>query len=63
MILARWTQRVFLTLLALLPVLVVTTAFVPALLVLPFRRTRVADTQALVRQLTAWTREVLRAGR
>ncbi|MGW6392875.1 hypothetical protein ACWFR1_20715 [Streptomyces sp. NPDC055103] len=41
----------------------VTLAFVPALLVLPFRRERAAHAQAMVRQLSAWTRVLLLSSR
>ncbi|MFI7403492.1 hypothetical protein ACIBW9_23980 [Streptomyces sp. NPDC049541] len=60
---ARWAQRVLIVLFALVPVLVVTLAFVPALLVLPFLRSRSAHTLTLVRQLTNWTRTVLLSSR
>ncbi|MGA5066497.1 hypothetical protein ACPB9E_22495 [Streptomyces exfoliatus] len=40
-----------------------TLAFVPALLVLPFRRERAAHAQAMVRQLSAWTRVPLLSSR
>ncbi|MEU6986014.1 hypothetical protein ABZ946_21675 [Streptomyces sp. NPDC046324] len=59
----RRAQRALIVAFALLPLLVVTLAFVPALLVLPFRRSRAAQTQAMVRQLTAWTRALLLSSR
>ncbi|MEV7416297.1 dTMP kinase [Streptomyces sp. NPDC089919] len=60
---ARWAARVLIVGLALLPVLIVTAASVPALLVLPFSRRRSAQAAAIVRQLTAWTRALLAGSR
>ncbi|NUQ98073.1 MAG: hypothetical protein HOY79_16505 [Streptomyces sp.] len=60
---ARWAQRVLIVLFALVPVLVVTLAFVPALLVLPFLRSRTTHVLTLIRQLTAWTRALLVSSR
>ncbi|MER5706320.1 MULTISPECIES: hypothetical protein [Streptomyces] len=59
----RWAQRALIVLVATLPLLLVTLAFVPALLVLPFRRERAAHAQAMVRQLSAWTRALLLSSR
>ncbi|KOX31587.1 MULTISPECIES: hypothetical protein [unclassified Streptomyces] len=52
----RWAQRALIVLVATVPLLLVTLAFLPALLVLPFRRGRAAHAQAMVRQLSTWTR-------
>lgn len=60
---ARWAQRVLIVLFALVPVLVVTVAFVPALLILPLLRSRTAHALTIVRQLTAWTRALLVSSR
>ncbi|WP_318212078.1 MULTISPECIES: hypothetical protein [unclassified Streptomyces] len=59
----RWAQRALIVLVAILPLLLVTLAFVPALLVLPFRRERAAHADAMVRQLSAWTRVLLLSSR
>ncbi|MFJ7069102.1 hypothetical protein [Streptomyces sp. NPDC101115] len=59
----RWAQRALIVLVSTVPLLIVTLAFVPALLVLPFRRDRAAHAQAMVRQLTAWTRALLQSSR
>ncbi|MEE1819456.1 hypothetical protein PUR59_31120 [Streptomyces sp. SP18ES09] len=58
-----WAQRALIVLVATLPLLVVTLACVPALLVLPFRRDRAAHARAMVRQLSAWTRVLLLSSR
>ncbi|MEU7634742.1 MULTISPECIES: hypothetical protein [unclassified Streptomyces] len=60
---ARRTQRVILFALALLPVLIVTLASVPALLVLPFLRARGTHTHSLVRELAAWMRSLMVSSR
>lgn len=60
---ARWATRALIVLFSLVPVLVVTLAFVPALLILPFLRSRSTQTLTLVRQLTSWTGTVLRSSR
>ncbi|MFC9127763.1 hypothetical protein ACFT4A_13020 [Streptomyces sp. NPDC057099] len=60
---ARWAQRVLLVLGALVPVLVVTLAFVPALILLPFLRSRTAHALTMVGRLAAWTRALLVASR
>ncbi|MCB8905832.1 MULTISPECIES: hypothetical protein [unclassified Streptomyces] len=59
----RWAQRALIVLVAILPLLLVTLAFLPALLVLPFRRERAAHADAMVRQLSAWTRVLLLSSR
>lgn len=59
----RWAQRALIVLVATLPLLLVTLAFVPALLVLPFRRERAGHADAMVRQLSAWTRTLLQSSR
>ncbi|MET9495084.1 hypothetical protein [Streptomyces sp. NPDC006552] len=60
---ARWIQRVLIVLLALLPLLVVTLAYVPALALLPFFPAAGERTRDMVRQLTTWTRTALIASR
>jgi hypothetical protein len=60
---ARWAQRVLIVLFALIPVLVVTLAYVPALLVLPFVRSRAAQPLTMVRQLATWSRSLLVSSR
>ncbi|MFC8492411.1 hypothetical protein ACFUJU_16770 [Streptomyces sp. NPDC057235] len=59
----RWAQRGLIVLVSTVPLLLVTLALLPALLVLPFRRERAAHTQAMVRQLGAWTRVLLLSSR
>ncbi|MFF0434521.1 hypothetical protein ACFYU9_20095 [Streptomyces sp. NPDC004327] len=59
----RLAQRALVVLVSTLPLLLVTLALVPALLVLPFRRERAAHAQALVGQLSAWTRALLLSSR
>ncbi|WP_306329325.1 hypothetical protein [Streptomyces venezuelae] len=59
----RWAQRALIVLVATVPLLLVTLAFVPAFLVLPFRRERAAQAEAMVRQLSAWTRGLLLSSR
>ena len=56
-------QRTLIVLLSLLPVLVVTLACVPALLVLPFLRSRSGHALGIIRQLAAWTRSLLLSSR
>lgn len=56
---ARWAARVLIVGLALVPVVIVTVASVPALLALPFSRRRSTHAAAIVRQLIAWTRGLL----
>ncbi|GAA2596907.1 hypothetical protein ACWCO0_17995 [Streptomyces tubercidicus] len=60
---ARWAQRVFVIAFALLPVLIVTLASVPALIILPFLRSRSAHALTMTRQLAAWTRALLISSR
>ncbi|MFF1412331.1 hypothetical protein ACFVX6_21605 [Streptomyces sp. NPDC058289] len=60
---ARWAARVLIVGLALVPVVIVTLASVPALLVLPFSRRRSAQATTIVRQLIAWTRGLLLTSR
>lgn len=60
---ARWIQRVLIVFLALLPLLVVTLAYVPALVLLPFVPTGAARVHGMVRQLSSWTRTTLLASR
>ncbi|MGY0486121.1 hypothetical protein [Streptomyces sp. WG-D5] len=60
---ARWTQRVLIVLFALLPLLVVTLAYVPALVLLPFFPAAGERIKAMVHQLIAWTRTALVASR
>ncbi|MEU7027840.1 hypothetical protein AB0A60_14260 [Streptomyces sp. NPDC046275] len=59
----HWAQRALVVLVSTVPLLLVTLAFLPALLVLPFRRDRAAHAQAMVRQLAAWTRALLLSSR
>ncbi|WP_306323672.1 MULTISPECIES: hypothetical protein [unclassified Streptomyces] len=59
----RWTQRVLIVLLALLPLLIVTLAYVPALVLLPFFPGAANRTRDMVRQLITWTRTALIASR
>ncbi|MFC8291195.1 hypothetical protein ACFUJ0_13810 [Streptomyces sp. NPDC057242] len=59
----RWAQRGLIVLVSAVPLLLVTLALLPALLVLPFRRERAAHAQAMVRQLDAWTRVPLLSSR
>ncbi|MFC8899229.1 hypothetical protein [Streptomyces cinereoruber] len=63
MLTLRRAQRALIVLVATVPLLLVTLAFLPALLVLPFRRERAAHAQAMVRQLSAWTRVLLLSSR
>ncbi|MES9810095.1 MULTISPECIES: hypothetical protein [Streptomyces] len=63
MLALRRAQRALIVLVATVPLLLVTLAFLPALLVLPFRRERAAHAQAMVRQLSAWTRVLLLSSR
>ncbi|MFC8512557.1 hypothetical protein [Streptomyces sp. NPDC057257] len=60
---ARWAQRVLIVLLALLPLLVVTLASVPALAVLPFFPRHSIRARGIVRQLIEWTRTTLVSSR
>ncbi|MFI9122656.1 hypothetical protein ACIGW0_25260 [Streptomyces bikiniensis] len=59
----RRAQRALIVLVATVPLLLVTLALLPALAVLPFRRERAAHAQAMVRQLSAWTRVLLLSSR
>ncbi|MFE0777162.1 hypothetical protein [Streptomyces sp. NPDC058861] len=63
MLTLRRAQRALIVLVATVPLLLVTLALLPALLVLPFRRERAAHAQAMVRQLSAWTRVLLLSSR
>ncbi|WP_432123457.1 hypothetical protein [Streptomyces sp. S1] len=63
MLTLRRAQRALIVLVATVPLLLVTLAFLPALLVLPFRHERAAHAQAMVRQLSAWTRVLLLSSR
>ncbi|MFC8012795.1 hypothetical protein [Streptomyces cinereoruber] len=63
MLALRRAQRALIVLVATVPLLLVTLASLPALLVLPFRRERAAHAQAMVRQLSAWTRVLLLSSR
>ncbi|GGR42884.1 hypothetical protein GCM10010497_52830 [Streptomyces cinereoruber] len=63
MLALRRAQRALIVLVATVPLLLVTLAFLPALLVLPFRRERAAHAQAMVRQLSVWTRVLLLSSR
>ncbi|MEC4576211.1 hypothetical protein [Streptomyces virginiae] len=56
---ARWAQRSLIVLLALVPVVIVTAAFVPALVLLPFFPSAHRRAEVMVGQLTAWTRTLL----
>ncbi|MER6199933.1 hypothetical protein ABT234_21490 [Streptomyces sp. NPDC001586] len=49
--------------LALVPVVIVTLASVPALLVLPFSRRRATQASDIVRRLVGWTRSLLLGSR
>ncbi|MFJ7159057.1 hypothetical protein ACIQUQ_29495 [Streptomyces sp. NPDC101118] len=60
---ARWAGRVLIVALALVPVVIVTLASVPALAVLPFSRRRAAQAAGIVRQLGGWTRSLLLGSR
>ncbi|MFZ3557972.1 hypothetical protein [Streptomyces sp. BH055] len=60
---ARWTQRVLIVLLALLPLLIVTLAYVPALALLPFFPAAGERIKEMVHQLITWTRTTLIASR
>ncbi|CAM5230919.1 MULTISPECIES: hypothetical protein [Streptomyces] len=60
---SRWLQRVLVVLCAIVPLLVVTLACTPALVVLPFLPAHSARATAIVRQLIAWTRTALIASR
>ncbi|MFD4868617.1 hypothetical protein [Streptomyces sp. NPDC058412] len=48
---------------ALVPVVIVTLASVPALLVLPFSRRRATQASDIVRRLVGWTRSLLLGSR
>ncbi|AVH94922.1 hypothetical protein C5L38_07470 [Streptomyces sp. WAC00288] len=63
MLALRRAQRALIVLVATVPLLLVTLASLPALLVLPFRRERAAHAQAMVRQLSARTRVLLLSSR
>ena len=56
---ARGIQRALLVALLLVPLLIVTVALVPALVVLPFLKSRGTQVRSLVAQLAAWTRALL----
>ncbi|WP_327289704.1 dTMP kinase [Streptomyces sp. NBC_01198] len=56
---ARGVQQALLVALLLIPLLIVTMALVPALIVLPFLKSRGAQVRSLVNQLTTWTRALL----
>lgn len=60
---ARWVPRVLVVFFALLPLLVVTLAYVPALALLPFFPGSATRTRDMVRQLITWTRTALVASR
>ncbi|MFF3330477.1 hypothetical protein ACFYWX_13100 [Streptomyces sp. NPDC002888] len=60
---ARWAQRALIVLLALVPLLLVTLSLTPALLVLPFARSRTSQVLTLIRQLTTWTGSLLVSSR
>lgn len=60
---ARWIQRVLLVSLSMLPLLLVASAYVPALLILPFLPSRFCRVQDMVGQLAAWSRTLLVASR
>lgn len=53
----------FIVLIALIPVTLVTLAFTPALLLLPFFSSRHPVPERMVRQLATWTRALLLASR
>ncbi|WP_432116657.1 hypothetical protein [Streptomyces sp. S1] len=63
MLTLRRAQRALIVLVATVPLLLVTLALLPALAVLPFRHERAAHAQAMVRQLSAWTRVLLLSSR
>jgi hypothetical protein len=56
---ARGIQRALLVALLLIPLLIVTVALVPALIVLPFLKSRGSHVRSLISQLTAWTHALL----
>ncbi|MGW2491110.1 hypothetical protein ACWCV9_28350 [Streptomyces sp. NPDC001606] len=60
---SRWLQRVLVVLFAIVPLLVVTVACVPALVLLPFFPAHSARWTVIVRQLITWTRTALVASR
>ena len=60
---SRWLQRVLVVLLALVPLLVVTVACTPALVVLPFFPAHSHRAAEIVRQLITWTRTTLVSSR
>jgi hypothetical protein len=60
---ARWLQRAIIVIVAVIPLVVVTLASTPALLVLPFLPGHSARAQAITRQLTSWTRTLLVSSR
>ncbi|MFF3912926.1 hypothetical protein ACFYZB_05445 [Streptomyces sp. NPDC001852] len=60
---SRWLQRVLVVLIALMPLLVVTLACTPALVILPFLPRHSARSTVILRQLAAWTRTALIASR
>ncbi|MFZ3470946.1 hypothetical protein ACODT3_21900 [Streptomyces sp. 4.24] len=59
----RRLQRALIVLFALVPLTLVTLAFLPALLVLPFVPAARPRTEGMLRQLTAWSRAVLHGSR
>ncbi|MEU8029036.1 hypothetical protein [Streptomyces sp. NPDC049099] len=60
---ARWVQRVLIVLFALVPLLVVTVASAPALMLLPFFPQHSARARGIVQQLIHWTRTALVSSR
>ncbi|MEU1176495.1 hypothetical protein ABZ464_02395 [Streptomyces sp. NPDC005820] len=60
---ARWAQRALIVLFALVPLLIVTLASVPSLVLLPFFPHASVRARAIVQQLIAWTRTALVSSR
>lgn len=58
-----WVQRALLVLLTLVPLVVVTLALVPALVILPFLPSRSDSLERLIRLLPLWSRGLLLASR
>lgn len=60
---ARWMPRVALVTVSLVPLTIVTLAFVPALAILPFLPSRHGTSERMVSQLVSWTRALLHGSR
>ncbi|MGW6704167.1 hypothetical protein ACWGDE_04660 [Streptomyces sp. NPDC054956] len=59
----RRLQRALIVLFALVPLTLVTVAFLPALILLPFVPATRSRTESMLRQLSAWSKAVLQGSR